>query len=218
MDLNMRDTAKLFRVSEPTVTRWVKDDGLPAFLINGRYRFNRVDLLEWANRRKLPVASDIAAAVRLPAGSVALEQALEAGGVHHRVPGADARSVMAAAAERLPLSTADRTLAAQVLMEREKQGSTAVGDGVAIPHARSPLVFQVERPTASLCFLERPVDFGAADGKPVHALFLLLTPTVRLHLALLSQVAAALHDPAFKEAVARQAPADDILKCLRGKR
>ncbi len=212
MDIGLREAAVLFGVSDSTINRWIKEDGLPAFLINGRYRFNRVDLLEWANHRKLPIT-----AAEAPAGGDALEDVLERGGIHHRVPGTDVAGVMAAAAQRLRLPPADRALAAQVLMERERQCSTALGDGIAVPHPRSPLVFPIELAQASLCFLEHPVDFGATDGKPVSALFLLLTPTIRLHLALLSQLAAALHRPDFRSAVARQAPATEVLDNLRKK-
>lgn len=217
MDLSLREAAQLFGVSESAVTRWVKDEGLSAFLINDRYRFHRVDLIDWARRRKLPLGPEAAESDGIASAAACLAQALEAGGIHHGVPGSDAGSALAAAAQRLPLSVSERALAAQVLMERERHGSTAVGDGIAVPHARSPLVFRVERPSASLCFLETPLDFGAADGKPVRALFVLLTPTVRLHLALLSQVAAALHDPGFRELVIRQAPAEQLLARLRGR-
>ena len=63
----------------------------------------------------------------------------------------------------------------------------------------------------SLCFLEKPVDFAAIDGKPVHALFTLISPTVRAHLHLLSRLAFALRDARLKEAVMRQAFHEEIL-------
>ena len=45
--------------------------------------------------------------------------------------------------------------------------STAVGDGIAIPHVRNPVVLHVGRPAIALCFLERAIEYGALDGKPV---------------------------------------------------
>lgn len=217
MDLNVRGAAKAFGVSEPTILRWVKQEGLPSFSINGRHRFNRVDLLEWAHARKHPLARDVETGAGRAEKFELLVQALSAGGVHQSVAGADAESAVAAAAERLPLSAADRALAAEALAERDSHRATAIGAGIAIPHPRSPLVFPVAAPVVALCFLERPVDFGAADGKPVRSLFLLLAPTVRMHLALLAELAAALHEPGFKDAVARRAPAEEILAALTGK-
>src|SRR6266851_1959002 len=98
---------------------------------------------------------------------------------------------------------------------REAAGSTAVGDGIAIPHVRAPIVQNGVQPVIALCTLSQPIDFGARDGKPVHVVFLLATPTVNAHLQLLARLAAALHDRDFKNAVLRRAPADEILAHAR---
>ena len=58
-------------------------------------------------------------------------------------------------------------------------------------------------------------DFGAIDGKPVFALFGLISPTVRVHLHVLSRLAYGLQDPGFKAAVIRKAPAAEILNEAR---
>ena len=217
MELSVRDAARAFDVSEPTILRWVKQDGLPAFVINGHYRFNRVDLLEWSNLRRHPMASGVEVGSGLGKNFELFREALNTGGIHYGISGTDISSVLAAAAGRLPLSPTDRAVAAEVLAEREKHGATAIGDGIAIPHPRSPLVFPVDAPVVTLCFLEQPVDFGAPDGKPVRTLFLVLTPTVRTHLSLLAELAAALHEPRFKDALARRAPSAEILTLLAGK-
>ena len=59
------------------------------------------------------------------------------------------------------------------------------------------------------------MDFGAIDDQPVHTLFTLVTPTVRVHLYLLSRLASALLDPGFKAALTRQAPREEILALVR---
>ena len=86
-----------------------------------------------------------------------------------------------------------------------------MGDGIAIPHVRSPLVLGVECASITLCFLQRPVEFGALDARPVGILFSMISPTVRFHLQLLSRLAFALHDSEFRAAVLRKAPREDIL-------
>ena len=111
---------------------------------------------------------------------------------------------------RLP-EEVDREFLLRVLLAREALASTGVGDGIAIPHVRNPIVLHVNRPMISLCFLEKPVDFDALDGKPVHALFSLISPTVRAHLHLLSRLAFGIRDMGFRDAVARQASRDEIL-------
>ena len=64
----------------------------------------------------------------------------------------------------------------------------------------------------SLCFLERPVDFCAIDGAPIHTLFLMISTTVRGHLQTLARLGSALADPGFKRAVLRRAPVEEILR------
>jgi PTS system nitrogen regulatory IIA component len=59
------------------------------------------------------------------------------------------------------------------LRKREELGSTGVGGGVALPHAR---FHQVNRPTGMLLRLRKPIEFEAVDGKPVDIVFLLLLP------------------------------------------
>ena len=89
----------------------------------------------------------------------------------------------------------------RLFLAREASASTAIGDGIALPHVRNPIVLHVEQPMVTLCFLDHPVDFGALDGKPVHVLFSLICPTMRSHLQMLSRLSYALHDAKFKEVV-----------------
>jgi len=114
---------------------------------------------------------------------------------------------------RLP-EEVDREYLYQMLLARETLGPTGVGDGIAIPHVRNPVVLHV-RPAVTLCFLERPVEFGSLDGIPARALFLLVSPTTRAHLHLLSRLGAALHDPDLKRLVREQGGRDEILAAFR---
>src|SRR4030095_7668629 len=77
------------------------------------------------------------------------------------------------------------------------------------------IVLYVARPLVTLCFLERPIEFGALDGQPVSVLFSLISPSTRAHLHILSQPSFALHDEHFRETVLRRSPADVILREAR---
>jgi PTS system nitrogen regulatory IIA component len=217
MKLTVRDAAQLLNVTEKTVYRWIKQGVIPAYQINDQYRFNRAELLEWATSRKISVSPEIFAE---PEGGEApppsLSEALRAGGVHYRVGGMDKATVLHAVVDMMKLpEEVDREFLYQVLLAREALGSTGIGEGIAIPHVRNPIVLHLSRPMVTLCFLERPVDFGALDGQPVTTLFTLISPTVRAHLYLLSRLGFALRDPDFKNAVLRQAPREAILEALR---
>lgn len=79
------------------------------------------------------------------------------------------------------------------LIGRERLGSTGIGNGVAIPHARDP---HCKSPVAGFLKLQEPIDFDAVDGEPVDLVFVLLVPEEAddTHLTLLAQVASIMND------------------------
>jgi PTS system nitrogen regulatory IIA component len=217
MTLTVRDASKLLQVSQKTVYRWINQRIVPAYVVSGQYRFHRAELLEWATSRRLEVSVDILAEPEsrdVPCPGMA--EGLETGGVFYRVDGHDRESALRAVVElmRLP-DEVDRAFLLRVLVAREALGSTGIGEGIAIPHVRNPIVLHVPRPSITLCFLEQAVEFGSLDGKPVRVLFTVVSPTVRAHLYMMSHVAFALRDPAFKEAVLREASRDEVFREAR---
>lgn len=89
MDLNVRDSARLLRVSEKTIYRWVQQGKLPAYRVNEQYRFNRADSLEWATSQRINVSPEIFVEPAGSGGASGLGEAIRAGGIHYRVGGAD---------------------------------------------------------------------------------------------------------------------------------
>jgi PTS system nitrogen regulatory IIA component len=215
--LTVRDAAALLNSSEKSVYRWIKQGVLPAYRIHDQYRINRAELLEWAAARRIQVSPEIFAEPESESGTPpTLLDALRAGGIHYRVGGHDKAEVLRSVVDTINLpEDVDREFLYQVLLAREALGSTAVGDGIAIPHVRNPIVLHLSRPSVTLCFLEKPVDFGALDGQPVGALFTLISPTVRAHLHLLSRLAFVLRDPRFHAAIRNEASREEIHQALQ---
>jgi len=214
--LTVREAAALLSTSEKSVYRWIKQGVLPAYRINDQHRINRAELLEWATARKMHVSPEIFAEPEGEGGPPpTLEDALRAGGIHYRIGGRDKEAVLRSIVDTMKLpEDVDSEFLYQVLLAREALGSTGVGDGIAIPHVRNPIVLHLSRPTVTLCFLEQPIDFDALDGQPVSTLFTLISPTVRAHLHLLSRLAFTLRDANFKAAVRTQASREEIFEAL----
>ena len=80
------------------------------------------------------------------------------------------------------------------LLQRERLGSTGVGRGIAIPHAR---VVGLSRIAAVFAQLDEPIDFDALDGEPVDLVFVLLAPehAGADHLKALARISRVLRDP-----------------------
>jgi PTS system nitrogen regulatory IIA component len=213
MQLGLKDASSIFGVSEKTIFRWIKQKNLPAYQVNDELRFNRAELLEWATTCEIGVSADIMAEPEEDQGRPPrLDDALRLGGIFHHVRGADKSSVLRAVVDLMHLpQEADRDYLYEILLAREALGSTAIGDGIAIPHVRHPIVLHIEHPTITCCFLDHPLDFGAVDGRPVDKLFTLASSTVRAHQQMLSKLAFALKDSRFKAVLARKGSSEEIL-------
>lgn len=217
MLLEVIEAAQALNVDEKTVVRWIRKDNLPAELVQGDYRINPVDLLEWATNKGMkvnPALYKMSDADNRPLPT--LSQALVAGGVHCGVQGHDTQSVLSNVVTLLELPPeVDPDFILQVLLAREAMGTTAVGDGIAIPHVRNPILVQLPVPKIALCYLMEPVDFGALDGKPVKILFTITSPTIRMHLHLLSKLAFCLRDPRLRQILGRECNPGAIIDCVR---
>jgi nitrogen PTS system EIIA component len=113
-------------------------------------------------------------------------------------------------AESVPELTQD--LVFDALLERERLGSTGLGKGIALPHAR---MSQVNRAMGAFIKLPEGIDFDALDGGPVDLAFAMLVPEEATdeHLQLLSKLAHMFSDNAFCEAL-RKAESDHELFLL----
>jgi PTS system nitrogen regulatory IIA component len=102
----------------------------------------------------------------------------------------------------------------EVLLERERLGSTAIGEGIAIPHGKLPnlphVVGAFGRSVAG-------VDFASLDGGPTHLFFLLVAPedSSGAHLKALARVSRLLRDPAFRGRLLKAETAADLYRAIR---
>jgi nitrogen PTS system EIIA component len=126
------------------------------------------------------------------------------------------KAVFRAAAEHLARlnSALDAREVAAALAERERVGSTAMGQGVSIPHARLPLL---QTPLACLLRLQKPIRMESDDNKPVDLFFVLLVPRTsgQEHLRTLSSVARLIRMPEALEALREADSAAQIVETLR---
>lgn len=217
MQLSLKEAAALFGVSENQVSQWVRKENLPAELVDSQYRFHRTEVLEWATIRKV----DISPAIFQDVNGDSVEEsnltdALKLGGIGYRTPGADKQTVLKAVIDGLPLpDSIDRDSLLQLFLSREQLGSTAVGDRIAMPHPRSPVVLSVPNAVVRLCFLQTPLDFHAPDGKPVDTLFAVICPTVHQHLQLLARLASVLNVESFRSFMRDRMPEEVLIEEVR---
>lgn len=217
MNLSVRDVARLFDISEKTVYRWIQTERLPHYRVSGQYRFNYSELLEWSALLGSRLNPDFLQELEKAGGkTVSIADALEDGGIYYRVESGSKEVVLKAISGlmKLPKGT-DRELFGQFLMAREKLGSTAIGDGIAVPHVRNPVVLNSEKPSLALFFLESPVDFEAMDGKPVSIVFSMISPNIKSHLQMLSRLMYLLKNEALIGLLHSGASRNEIFSAIR---
>ena len=128
------------------------------------------------------------------------------------VGGTSAEQALGAIAERLAAAgvVTDAGDLARRLIERERLGSTGVGNGIAIPHVKSK---DVEDLVVAIATLRPGADFGAADGRPVTLAFLVISPASApaLHLQTLARISRLVRREAARERIrAAQTPEEVV--------
>jgi nitrogen PTS system EIIA component len=110
-------------------------------------------------------------------------------------------------------SSLEQGMVVQVLQERERLGSTGIGDGVAIPHGKLKKLDQL-----LLSFGRSPkgVDFDSLDGKPAQLFFLLLAPeeAVGVHLKTLARISKLLKSAATRQKLLTADSGEDIFRII----
>lgn len=197
MDLKIKDVADLLNVPEKTVLRLLEEGKIPGYRIKDQYRFSRDQIQDWLTTQKLGITTSLndptskEEGVQLSGGSkqYCLYRAIHNGGVYSQVPGNTKeeliRNAMSLIARDLGL---DADVLSELFLEREQLQSTALNNGIAVPHTRDFLL-NSHQDVVAIVFPEKPIAFGALDGKPVHTLFFLFASDDKRHLHLLAKIA-----------------------------
>jgi nitrogen PTS system EIIA component len=108
----------------------------------------------------------------------------------------------------------DRKRLVQALQDRERLNSTALGEGIAIPHGKLP---GLRRVIAAFGRSPGGVDFSSLDGKPTHLFFLLVAPedSAGAHLKALARISRLLKDESFRTRLMAAATGDDLYRTIR---
>lgn len=137
------------------------------------------------------------------------------GGVFYNLSGATPAEVLEDAIAAIPVPVGvDRGLLLTAVLEREGLMPTSVGDGIAIPHPRSPVIADPAKQFVSVCFLRQPIDWGALDGKPVGTAILLFSASPKLHLRTLSRVNYLCRQASFRRLLQARASREELVAAI----
>ncbi len=132
------------------------------------------------------------------------------------IPGQTREEVLGELSRRMAAQGAvpDANELASRLLDREKLGCTGLGDGIAIPHCKLP---GIDRVAVAVATTEQPVEFGAADGKPIRLIFLVVSPTqgAAAHLQALARVSRLLRVPGVAHRLRDARSSEELREALR---
>ena len=107
----------------------------------------------------------------------------------------------------------DREKYKKVVLKREEEGTTGIGDGIAIPHGKTDAV---TKPGLSAIIVPNGVEFNTLDGKPAKILFLIAAPDTKdnVHLDVLSRLSTLLMDTEFRKVLLNAKTPEEFLMCI----
>lgn len=233
MDLKIKDVAELLNVSETTIRRWLSEEKIPAYRLNHQFRFSRIEIENWVMGRKTgnadetnhPFSKKESSERKYSLNSEKTKQALQKktgmqqfslfralhhGEVYHNVLGTDKealiRESMRQSAQHFDY---DADVITDLLLDRESLMPTSLNHGIAVPHTRD-FLFKEPYDIINVVYPQKPIEYGALDGKPVHTLFFLFACEDKRHLHLLAKLAHLVSEESSRQFLQTK-PAKDVL-------
>ena len=213
--LTLSETAHYLKVAEKTIHRLIKDNKIPCVRVGGQWRFMKTMIDDWLiSQMEVLPKNDLA--VLMEKGETELRLTNFLSGIVYPVKGKDKKDILKKLIEPLiqtgSIKNPEKYLAK--LITRENMTSTAVGDGIAIPHIRNPRENESSAPKIVIGISLEGISFDAIDNKPVHLFFLVHTNSETLHLKILSRISVLFRDAENRENLIKSAAEGGAEKAL----
>jgi len=212
MDLEIKDVAELLNVSQDTVNEWIETGNIPCYRLNNEVRFTRMEIEQWMLAS--PLIEEKGGVVP-GSQQFSLFRAIHRGVLLKEPLGETKEEIISNALIKIadPLSY-DAEVITELFLDRERLMPTAFSNGIAVPHTRD-FLFKRAQEVISVAFLEKPIDWGALDGKPTSVLFFLFSSNDKRHLHLLAKIAHLSNDPRALDFLKQQPDKIDLLDFIR---
>ena len=219
MRLPLKKVATALNLPLSTVERWIRQGRIPIQQIGNDAVFSSAAVKRWADSHQLSFVLDHDNSIDESTPEIfdSLVSAMKRGKVFHQLGGNDREKALRSAVKRLDFLTDDiQNELYDKLLAREQLASTGIGNGIAIPHPRDPISQTPKSPVIATFFIEHPIHFNAIDDQPVSIFFLLISPTVKNHLHLLSRLSYCIRDKAFTMFLHTHPNANDLFSRIAG--
>jgi PTS system nitrogen regulatory IIA component len=144
-----------------------------------------------------------------------LIELVKRGGDFRTISGAGSREYLTNLVKTITLPPkVNRKALLSAVLEREALMTTAVGNGIALPHPRNPIITESAEQFVNISFTEQELNWEALDGKPVHTVILIISASAKMHLHTLSRINFFCQQESFRMQLRSRATAAEILKTI----
>jgi len=198
---------------EKEVQQLVKKKEIPFQHLHDKVVFNKQQIIEWALGRNLPI--NVSGHQKLSEYHIeTLSTLLDKDSFHYNCELTETSYIEQMVSQISFEKNVDREIIIQLLKSRESMMSTAIGNGISLPHPRVPLMVGRNKPLINFFFSNKPLDLKSIDGKPVHTLILLISQTIKQHLSLIAHLSFLLSKETFRFALENRLECHEILDII----
>jgi len=214
LDLNTKDISHLLIITEKEVQQLINKKAIPFQLLNDKTVFNKQQIIEWALGQNRPI--NVSGHKKLVEFHIeTVNTLLDKDSFHYNCELKETSYIEQMVSQIRFEKNVDSEIIIQVLKSRELMMSTAIGNGISLPHPRVPLMVGKNKPLINFFFPVRPLNLKSIDGKPVHTIILLISQTIKQHLSLIAHLSFLLSNETFRFALENRLNHREILDIIK---
>lgn len=217
--MTLSEIANYLKVSEKTILRMAQGGDIPGAKISNQWRFMKAIIDDWFTMKmQSATKKDLAEVINTAEKIIPLSRLITEDRILLEIPGnASKNQILEMLAEPLIQSGVvdNGKIYASRLAEREEMISTAIGHGVAVPHARETEGCRINESALVLGICSEGTDFNALDGNPTHLFFLVCATSDVIHLRLMAKISMLMKKPAIAEAFCACKDPQEVVALLR---
>jgi nitrogen PTS system EIIA component len=214
LDLTIKDISHLLILNEKEILQLIKKKEIPNQVLQDKVVFNKQQIIEWALARNLPI--NISGHKKLSEYQIeTLSTLLDKNSFHYNCALTESSYIEQMISQINFEKNIDREIIVQLLKSREEMMSTAIGNGISLPHPRVPLMVGRNKPLINIFFPNKPLDLKSIDSKPVHTIVLVISQTIKQHLSLLAHLSFLLSKETFRFALENRLVFKEIIDIIK---
>lgn len=202
--MTIKEVSKYLKMNERTVYKLIQGGQIPATKLGKQWRLNKEQLNEWLGFQVAELPAEDLAHLEMDhkESIIKITPLLKEENIlfnfYAQSKSQAIQKLVDVIVNNNKLSSSQGEKLTQAIMERERLCSTAIGEGVAIPHPRDVIITDIKKPLLSAGVCRQGMDFESMDGKPTHLIFLLNAPRSDIHLKLMARLSRLLRDKVFR--------------------